>query len=160
MANEFKIDWEATPTDLTVTNLASLANGNLWQSGEINDADPSNEILRISYEIVFNATPVSGNSLRFYLAKGDQAASSEIWSGGIGTSEGQITTAAAVAELQAAIGPVYEHAWKTNHGATFQGVFDVYNFGPSWQLLVEANGEALASTGHTIRRRYGTFQQQ
>lgn len=160
MANEIKIDWEATPTDMTVTNLASLADGNIWQSGEINDASPTNEILRISYEIAFNNTPVVGDSLLFYLARGDEASSSEIWSAGIGASEGQITTAASIAAVQAAIYPVHEHAWQLSHGTTFKGVFDVRNFGPSWQLLVEANGEALASTGHTIRRRYGSFQIQ
>ena len=160
MENEFKIDWETSPTDMTLTSLASLASGNLWQSGEINDAEPSNEILRISYEIVFNATPVAGDSLRFYLAKGDEAASDEIWSGGAGTSVGQITTAAAIAAVKGALFSVHEHAWQTSHGVTFSGVFDVRNFGPSWQIIVEANGEALAASGHMIRRRYGSYQVQ
>lgn len=158
--DDLRLRYESTPTDLTVTNLASLADTNLWQSGEINDASPSYEGVRISYEIVFNATPVAGDSLRFYLASGDEAASNEVWGGGIGTTEGQITTAAAKAAVKAALYPVHEHAWQTSHGTTFKGSFTVYNFGPSWQLLIEANGEALAAGTHRVRRRYFTTQRQ
>ena len=159
-AEDLRIRWESAPTDMTVTNLASLASGTLWQSGEINDASPSHEILRISYELDFNATPVAGDSLRFYLAIGDEAAANEIWDGRLGTAEGQITAAASIAEAKQGCALVHEHAWATSHGVEFKGHFDVYNFGPSWQLLIEANGEALAAATNRVRRRYGTTQRQ
>lgn len=159
MANEWKILW-GTTTDITATNLVSLADGSMWQSGEINDASPSNEIVRVSYEITFNATPVAGDSLRFYLAKLDEAASNEIVAAGLGTSEGAFSTAAIIAQVQAVCPLVHEHAWRTNHGTTFKGIFDIYNFGPSWQILVQANGEALSSGTQRVRRRYGSYQVQ
>lgn len=159
MANELKLVW-GTTTDMTVTSLASLADGSMWQSGEINDASPSNEILRISYELIFNATPVAGDSIRFYLAKLDEAASNEIVAADLGTSLTTFSTAATIAQVQAVCPLVWEHAWRTNHGTTFKGVFDVYNFGPSWQLLIQANGEAFSAGTQRLRRRYGSYQVQ
>jgi hypothetical protein len=153
------IAWDATPTDFTVTNLESLGSGDIWQSGELNAGPPNDQVARISYQIVFNTTPVAGDSVIFRWAWGDQASSNEIWSGGIGTSEGQITAAAGKAEARAGCPVVHEHFWKTSHGTTFKGFFDVFSFGPSWQLLIEANGEAL-TTGNRVRYRYGTAQSQ
>jgi len=159
--NDIRINWDATPTDFaTIINLNSLADGNIWQSGAIDDAEPSNQIVRISYSLTFNVTPISGDLLKFYIATGDEAASSEIWPGGIGTSESEISTAAAIEKVQAALNPVRLHAWTTNLGTVFDGLFDVWFPTPSWQLLIEASGEALAATGNTVRYRYGTPQQQ
>jgi hypothetical protein len=153
------IAWDSTPTDLTTTNLDSIADTSIWQSGEQNDATPTAYVTRISYELVFNAIPVTGDSIVFRWAKGDEAASNEVWQGGIGATEGAITTAASKAEVKASCPIVWEHPYKTNHSTTFRGTFDVWGFGPSWQLLVEANGEAL-TTGNTIRYRYGKLQAQ
>lgn len=159
MANEIQIRWDATPTDFsTLTNLHSLADGEIWQSGEHNDATPTDQIVRISYELIF-VTPGAGDSLIFYWAYGDEASSNEIWSGSIGTSEGEITTAGPIAEVQQGCMRIWEHAFATSHGTTFKGAFDVWNFGPSWQLLIEANGAAL-TTGNRLRFRYGTPQVQ
>jgi len=159
MSNESKILWGAI-TDLTVTNLASLADGNWWQSGELNDASPSNELMRIWWEIVFNATPIAGDYLRFKLARGDGAASNEIWDGGIGTSEGQITVAAAKAAVAQATMPQWSHYWATDHGVTFKGSKTISVAGHSWQLLVSPRGEALAASGQRLRYQLGTRQQQ
>lgn len=160
MANDVKIAWAGTPTDFSpITNLNSLADGNIWQSGEISDASPSNEILRISYELVA-VTPAADDSLIFYLAQGDEASANEIWTGGIGTSESEISAAAAIAEVQAACPIMWEHAWQTSHGTIFKGHFDIWNFGPSWQLLIEANSVALAASTNRLRFRYGTTQIQ
>lgn len=160
MANESKILWDATPTDMTLTSLASLADGNLWQSGELNSASPSMAWVRISYSLVFNATPIAGDYLRFWIAKGDEAAASEIWTGGIGTAVGQITAAAAKAEAIQALKTPITHFWATSHGTTFKNLFERFLFGPSWQLVLGPVGEALAASGHIIRYRYGTPQQQ
>lgn len=162
MANEVLIKWDATPTDFaTLTNLNSLADGNIWNSGELNDATPSNSIVRISYELDFNATPVAGDYLAFWVISGDEAASNEIWDGGIGTTEGEISTAAAVAEALASLGqPAHLHAWRTSHGVEFKGHFDFFNFGPSWQLCIQVVGEALAASTNRVRYRYGRIEIQ
>lgn len=160
MANEVLIKWDATPTDFaTLTNLHSLADGNIWQSGEINKATPTWEFVRISYELIFNATPVAGDHVNFWIASGDEAASNEIWDGGIGTSESEISTAANVVAVEQALAAPKVHHWATSHGTTFKGHFDYFNFGPSWQLLIQVVGEAL-TTGNRVRYRYGTREVQ
>lgn len=161
MPNLIPVQWDTSPTDFaTLTNLHSLADGNIWQSGEINDSNPANELLAISYELVFNATPVAGDHLNFYVAYGDQAASNEIWDGGIGTSESEISTAASIAAVQQSVPVARCHMWQTNHGTTFKGSFVVPLNGPSWQLLIEAVGEALAASGNLLRYRYGSREVQ
>lgn len=158
MAGEIKYTW-GTLTDLTVTNLESLADGNIWQSGEINDGEPSNEVVEVSYKCVFNTTPVAGDHLKIFQAFGDQAASNEIWDGVIGVSESEISAAASVAAVLSALSPVFVHSWRTNHGTTFQKVLVLPLVWPSWQLLIQASGEAL-TTGNIVRYRYGTPQVQ
>jgi hypothetical protein len=160
VANEVKIQWDTNPTDLTVTNLASLVDGYFWQSGALDPGNPSPEVVRVSYEIVFNATPVAGDYLEFYIANGDEAASNEIWNGGIGTSEGAISTAATIAAIVQSCDLVRSHAWATSHGTTFKGFIDIFNPGPSWQLLMRPVGEALAASGHRVRTRYGNREVQ
>lgn len=159
MANESKILWGSV-TDITLTNLASLADGNWWQSGELNDASPSSELIRIWWEIVFNATPVAGDFLWFKVARGDGAASNEIWDAGVGTSEGQVTAAASKAAIEQSPMPTWTHYWATNHGATFKGSRMVPLHGHSWQLLVSPRGEALAAGTHRLRYQVGTPQLQ
>jgi hypothetical protein len=153
---DHNINWDTSPTDLTVSNLDTLSDGNIWQSGALDKTEPTPQWVRVSYEIVFNATPVAGDSLDFYYASGDEAASNEIWPGNIGTSEGQITAAADKAAVEAGCDLVHRHAWQTSHGTTFKGSFDLWNPGPSWQLLVKANGEATSSGTQRVRIRYGT----
>ena len=159
MANETKILHDTITALSTLTNLNSLADGNWWQSEEINDPSPSNEAVRIWWQIVFNATPVAGDYLWFKLARGDGHAS-EIWDGGIGTSESEISTAAAIAAVDQAPMPQWTHYWATNHGTTFKGSHTVGLHGHSWQLLISARGEALASSGHAIHYEYLTPQAQ
>lgn len=142
-----------TLTPLTVTNLHSLADTNWWQSGEINDVDPIAESVLIWWHIVFNATPVAGDFLWFKMAFGDED-STEIWDGNIGTSEGQITSAANKAAVEQFPGPSWTHYWATSHGTTFKGSQIVPLKSPSWQLLLKASGEALASSGSILKYRY------
>lgn len=160
--SEILVKWDAAPTDVTpITNLNSLANGNIWQSGEINNPTPSNSIVRISYELDTAATPTAGYYLAFWIVRGDEAAANEIWPGGIGTTESEISTAASVAAALAAFGnPARVHGWQTSHGVEFKGVFDFFNFGPSWQVCVQTNGEALAAATNRVRYRYGRMASQ
>ena len=160
MTQDVLITWDSAPTAFTSPNLESLADGNIWQSGAIDDASPSMEWVRISCSVIFSRAPGAGDSLIFRLAQGDESASDEIWSGGIGTSESEISTAASIAAIQATMPPVYQVPWQTNMTASgFEGMFDLYSPGPSWQLLIEANGESL-TTGNVVRYRYGTSQIQ
>lgn len=155
MPNLVKQKFDTLTTFGTLTNLHSLADGNWWQSGEINDTDPINEAVLIWWHLVFNATPVAGDHLLFKLAFGDED-STEIWDGGIGTSEAEVSTAASVAAIDAMPGPKWSHRWETDHGTTFKGHKVVPLDAPSWQLLVKAEGEALASSGNLVKYRYVT----
>lgn len=159
--DDLKYRW-TTPTDLTLTSLASLADGNIWQSGLLTDGPPTFMAVRFSYELVFNATPVAGDHLQFYIPEGDEAASNEIWDGNIGETIGQITTAAAIAAVLAAFsGNAYHaHYWQTSHGTTFKGSFRAYEIKQSHQLLVRPVGEALAAGTHRLRVSYYTLQRQ
>lgn len=154
MPAEISLQWDTSPTDLTVTNLASLADGNIWNSGNLDPGNPSPQAVRVSYEIVFNATPVAGDYLEFRCISADEASSNEIVGGGVSTSEGAITSAASKAEALQGSSLLKVHAWDTSHGATFKGSFDIFNPGPSWQLLIRPVGEALASGTHRVRVRY------
>ncbi len=157
MANEIRLKWGSS-AGLTVTNLASLADGNIWQSGSQSNSSPSQRLLKVSYKIEFNATPVSGDYLAFYIATSDDNGT-PLWDGGIGTSEGQITSAASKAAVLSALIEVHRHAWRTSMGAVFQGSF-IVEIEPTWQLLVVPNGEALKASGHTINIRYATEEVQ
>lgn len=157
--NNVEITWGST-TDYVVSSLHSLASGDIWTSATLDDASPSNEWCRISYSIEWNATPVAGDSLIFRLAIADEAASSEIIAGGCSGTEGSATAAADVAAIQQGCPVVWQHAWATSLGTTFEGVFDMHLAGPSFVLTIEANGEAIASSGSIVRYRLGTSQIQ
>lgn len=156
LPDDFKVVSDTITDFSTLTNLHSLADGNWWQSGEINDASPSDQMVRIFWEIVFNATPVAGDYLWFKLARGDGAASNEIWDGGIGTSESEISAAANIAAVDQAPMPQWTHYWATSHGTTFKGSRLVSLHGHSWQLLISSRGEALSSSGNRVRYQYLT----
>jgi hypothetical protein len=160
MPAEIKAQFDTSPADLTVTNLASLADGNIWRSGNLDPGNPSPAWVRVSYEVVFNATPIAGDQLEFYYASADEAASNEIIDGNLSTSEGSITAAGAKAEALQSARLVRVHGWTTSHGATFKGSVDIYNPGPSWQLLIRPVGEALSASGHRVRVRYGSPESQ
>lgn len=159
MADQSQLAWGSTTTFGTLTNLHSLASGNLWNSGEITDTSPTNEIVQISYNIVFNATPIAGDTLHFWVIGSDGDAGTEYYPGQIGTTEGEISVAANIAEALAAIGqPHHIHGWQTSHGTTFRGTFDSFIYKPDWQVLIRANGEALSASGNVVRYRYASSQ--
>lgn len=160
MTDQFQLAWTSSPTAFgTLTNLHSLADGNIWNSGVIASASPTDYILQISYNLVFNATPVAGDYLGFWVIGNDDDGTTPYWPGSISETEGEISTAGAIAEALAAIGNHHHnHFWQTSHGTTFRGDFLVFNFKPDWQLLIRAVGEALASSGNVVRYRYATPQ--
>ena len=161
MANKIPINWGATSA-LTTTNLDGVTAGQIWQSGEQNDSNPCNEFLEVFYKIRTANTMVAGDYINFFLAKGDQHAS-EIWDGGIGTtSDNEITSTSIIAGVEQSLNPIKVVTWKTNHGDTFYGHFVEFNFGPSWQVLVQPIGENLHGTGgeSIIHYRYGVREVQ
>lgn len=158
-AEDIKINWGTLSSAITVTNLASLADGNIWLAAAVNDAEPHNELVQISSIVEFNATPVAGDYLAHFLQFGD-GDSTVLWPGGPSASEQALTTAAPKAEFLAANIPVFWHYWETNHGAVFKQVLTFPLRGPDWRMGLRPVGEALKSTGHTIKYRYGTPQRQ
>lgn len=161
MANSIPIGRAALPTDMDVTQLASLPSGQLWHSIAFTDGPPSAQILTISYTIVFAAIPVINDHLAMWIAKGDQAATNEIWDGGLPVTQGVLSAPADIAKAQAALGdPHNSYYWETNHDATFERNWTFVDAGPRWQLVVQPLGEALAASGHSIRYRYGSPEVQ
>ena len=159
MGDQSQFAWGSTTTLGTLTNLHSLLDTNIWNSGEITDASPTNQLVGISYNIVFNATPVAGDTLHFWAISSDGDSGTAYYPGSIGTTEGEISAAAAKAEALAAIGqPHHIHAWQTSHGTTFRGLFQAFIYSPDWQILIRANGEALSASGNVVRYRYATSE--
>jgi hypothetical protein len=158
-AEDIKINWGSLSSAITVTNLASLADGNLWLGAAINDTEPSHELVQISYTIEFNATPVAGDYLALYLPEGN-GDGTILWPGGVSDSEQAISTAATKAAFFAATKPVWYHFWQTDHSAIFNFVKTFRLPAPNWRIAIRPVGEALKSSGHTIKYKYGTPQRQ
>jgi hypothetical protein len=158
-AEDLKINWGSLTSIATLTNLHSLADGNLWLSAAINDAEPAHQLVQISYTIVFNATPVAGDYLQLFLPEGNGDATI-LWPGGVSDSEQEISTAATIAEFLAACPPAWHHYWQTSHGATFKFVKTFRLPAPDWRVGIRVVGEALSSTGNVIKYKYGTVQRQ
>lgn len=139
-------------TNATVTNLHSLAAGDRWQSGVIAKGDPSETLLIVSYNIAMAAAFAADDYLLFGLAYGD-GDTTEIWDGGIGESEGSITTAANVEALDQAIGAYQTHYGSVNHGTTVKGrkVFSLRD--EDYQIIVGVEGNSLAASGSVISYR-------
>lgn len=157
-AEDLKLNWGALST-LTVTNLASLADGNIWLGAAINDTEPHHEFVQLSYTIVTNVAMIAGDYLELFLPKGDGDATI-LWPGGASDSEQAITAAAAKAEFLAACKPFWRHEWQTSHGTSFKNVITVPLRSPNFRFGVRTVGEALAASGHTLKYRLGTYQRQ
>lgn len=158
-AEDVKINWGSLSSALTVTNLASLADGNVWLSAALADTEPHHEYVQLSYTIEFNATPALGDYLEIFLPKGN-GDSTILWPGGASDSEQAITSAAPRIEFLQACRPVARHEWFTNHGAIFKNVLTFALRSPDFRFGVRPVGEALKASGHTLKYRLGTYQRQ
>lgn len=157
--SEFFYQLWGTLFQMGITTLHELPSGAVWNSGSRTDPSPSHERLQIFYSLVFGSVPVSAARFDLWIISGDASSISPIWEGGISASAGQITSASGIAAALAAMGtPDKRHEWQANHGATFNGSFIVENFGPTWQLVIQAVGLGLASSGSQVRYRYGTTE--
>jgi hypothetical protein len=158
-AEDLKINWGSLTSIATVTDLNSLADGNLWLSAAINDAEPAHQLVQLSYTLTFNTTPVAGDYLQLFLPEGN-GDGTILWPAGVGDSQQEISTAATIAEFLAACPPAWQHYWRTSHGVAFKFVKTFRLPAPDWRVGIRAVGEALASSGNSIQYKYGTPQRQ
>jgi len=151
----FKTAW-GTTTNFTLTNLQSLAGGNIWVSNALADGTPSNEMVQFSYTLVCNASVAANEQIIFRLAKGDDNGT-EIRDAGISTSEQEISIANTISDIHDTLNPV-KVVRIDRVSQTLKGVFIVYNPGPDWQLLIELDSAsgALAASGNVASYRLGT----
>ena len=138
----------------TVTNLDSLAAGNIWQSGLLTNTNPGDMAVRIWFQLDWNAAPALGDQFKFYVSYGSEEAT-ELWTGDIGESESEISVAADQDRIRATCPLVHTVTMATTTTQTNNtGHFDVFYPGPAWQILIEAVGEALAASGNSVEYRY------
>lgn len=158
-AEDIKLNWGALSAALTVTNLNSLADGNIWLAAAILDTEPHHEFVQFSYTIVTNVAMVAGDYLELFLPKGD-GDTAILWPGGVSDAEQALTTAGPKADFLAACKPFWRHEWQTGHSTSFKNVITVPLRSPNFRFGVRTVGEALAATGHVIKYRFGTYQRQ
>lgn len=159
MADQFPIVW-GTTTALDVTNLHSLADGNIWGSAAVAPGATVSPILQISYNIVLNASFTANEYLAFWVINSDGDATTPYYPASIVATQATITTAANIATALAAVGQPHRiHAWQTSiTSTTYRGMFLYFYPRSAWKVLVRPVGEALASSGSLVRYRYGTPQ--
>lgn len=157
MANEIRNKWQNAAAFSTLTNLNSLADGNIWQS-ELMSAEAATGItypgVQIWYELDWNAAPAAGDSISFFIAEGDEHAS-EIWPGNLTEGEAELSTAAARDPVLDNIRAVHRVAMRgANYTTNVKGSFKYYDLAPDWILLIMVEGEALAASGNALHYRY------
>jgi len=156
--SSFPIVW-GTTTAFDVTNLHSLADGNIWGSVAIAPGASVSPIVQISYNLVTNAAMIAGEYIALWVINSDGDASTPYYPGSIVATQAQITVAADKAAALAAIGQPHKiHVWETSHGTTFRGMFTFFYPRSAWKVLVRPVGEALAASGSLVRYRYGMPQ--
>ncbi len=164
MSNEIYTSWIVSQAP-DVTNLQALAAGDIWQSDNITTgpiAGKQHMLCRISYKIVLNAAAAGGDKITFYIFHGDEHfPTDEIWDGGVGETEGQITTAAAKAAIRDNVPAAKVVTLTAAVGTTQQGSFEVKNLSPEWIIGVDLTGVTpLAASGSLIHYRYFDTQGQ
>lgn len=159
MATTLEINWDAITNFSTLTNLDSLASGNMWVSGKV-ESDPSAAFLEISYTLVCDGSVAAEDVVKLFLARGNDD-STEIRDGGISDSEQEISTANALADLRDALGvPIATHRID-RASQTLNKVFRVENPGPDWRLVIDFEDVSggLASSGNVVSYRHGNWEQ-
>jgi len=160
MANEGRNSWVAAAAIATLTNLHSLADGNIWQSAKQDQTnDPTDLILRIWGTLEMAATPTDGDYYTLRFANGNEHGS-EVWPANLSETETEHSTAGKILDIQNMIPPVRTVVWNTGADATLSFEFDIINPNADWILLIEANGHALAAAGSLIHFRYVSPQLQ
>lgn len=146
-----------TTTDVSaLTNLHSLAAGNIWRSAQ-HTQTPGTALpfVNISFKLCVDASAADGEQFIFYWGKGDDAASSEIRDAGSATSEAELSAANDIDDVQDACRLVHV-APIDRASQDVQGVFTVEDPGSDWQLFIELDSSAgaLDASGNLVRYRY------
>ena len=147
MANEIKDKYSASAA-LTIT-LASLANGSARQSTLVDNTTARYQQVVVFYKITQGTSPTGNRSVRFYLVRSDNDATTEHRDFAAGTADAAWTVAPNAI-------PVHQAANRASPatGDVLQGSFIVDLPGPEWAIAVENDtGVALNSTGgnHWVR---------
>lgn len=152
---DFKVNWGST-TDFTLTNLHSLAGGNIWASNAITETTNSSDRVQISFSLHCDASVVADEQIIFRFVKGDDN-TSEIRDAGISTSEQEISTANTISDIQDMLPPV-KVVRIDRANQDIDGVFTVYDPGLDWQVLIELDSSsgALDASGSVVSYRLGT----
>lgn len=158
MANEVQnLFYQAL--SMTVTNLHSRADGDLWKSGVISNSPTAIRQylgVKIFYNIELTGA-AQNDTLKFYLLEGDEGAGGEIWTGDADENEGFIAAASA-----ATIAEITNNAelLKTvtlsaaTPGATQKGVITIKDVSPDFQIALLLGGAGTAASGSTLTYRF------
>lgn len=160
MADQTQLAWGSSPTAFgTLTNLHSLGDGAIWNSGVITNTSPTDMIVQISYNLSLSAI-AAGDYAAFWVIGNDDDGTTPYWPGSVSESEGVTTAGANAAIILASVGqPHHIHSFVTSlANTTFRGSFFVHNFTPDWQLLIQTVSTSLAASGNVVRYRYATPQ--
>jgi len=161
MANEAEFLWGSLDTSLTVTNLQSLDDGEVWYSDQQTQTTTAAMKLRVFYDLEYLSTdtPTAGDNIIFRLAAGDGTNID----GNVPASQGHTATAALVAEYQAGCRRVHTHHYATSAAKTLTGHFDIDDPPMYWTLVIENDSDSpseLESTNQAISFKYGSPQYQ
>ena len=153
----------ATIADFVVTNLHGVGDSDVWQSGDIDDAEPHHDQVTISYRLIGNANVAADDQINFFWVDSDEVALNEIRTAAVGPGEGVITVANEISDIEDACDLV--HSVRIDRvNQTIEGSFIVFSPGPSWQLLIQVVTAAalggLAVANNIVRYRLGTPQIQ
>jgi len=154
--SDTKSEYGTTTDFSTLTNLDSLAAGNIWRSAQKTQTPgAADDRVDISFKLCCDANVVDGEAIHFYLGRGDDAASNEIRTAGAATSEAELSAADDIDDVQDACDPVWS-APIDRASQDVQGVFTIEDPGPDWQLYIELDSSAgaLDASGNVVRYRY------
>lgn len=165
MANEIRTKW-ITSQSTSVALLHSMAAGSLWHSDNITNTPLSTAVqyilCRVWYKIDLAAAATAGDKLDFYVLRGDQNTTSEIWDGNVGESEAVISAAGDKAAITDHITPIHTVTLTAGGNATNQqGSFEIRQPSPNWIVAMHNNGvTAIAASGSRVHYRYFDTQGQ
>ena len=156
MANEVRNYFYAAQS-LDVTNLHSLASGDIWHSEVINDAPSAYTqypYFYLAYSLDWTGAG-AGDSAEFYVLREDELAAGSKWEGGVTASQGTLTTDANVAAVRDNCVPVARLTLGATINQTEQnGVIEVVSPFPRFKVAVYVVGAPLAASGSNLSYRF------
>ncbi len=136
----------STAMTITVASLASSTAGVGRQSTLIDNTDNA-QIVHVFFRITTGTSPTADRSIRFYLIRGDDPASSNIRTDNAGATDAGLTVVTA--------DQVYGVVTDATSDKAYRGSFTLYNPGPEWGIaVVHDTGVALNATGGNHAMRY------